>query len=126
MKSPKLNVPRLALRLAALGAEARLHILRLLLAAHPQGLVVGEIQSELRIPGSTLSHHLEKLRHVDLVTVQREHQFLRYAANAVALREILNFLYEECCTRSSAVEPQSLVQLAQPASAITPNQEMSR
>jgi DNA-binding transcriptional ArsR family regulator len=115
------DVARLALRLAALGAEPRLRIVRLLLAAHPAGLVVGDIQDALGIPGSTLSHHLEKLRHVDLVTVQREQQFLRYSANSDALREIMNFLYEECCTRSSAVEPQSLVQLGATSSGKNPD-----
>ena len=115
------DVARLAQRLAALGAEPRLRIVRLLLAAHPAGLVVGEIQNELGIPGSTLSHHLEKLRHVGLVAVLREQQFLRYSANADALREIMNFLYEECCTRSGAVAPQSLVQLIQPSSGKSPN-----
>ncbi len=90
---------------AALGAEPRLRILRLLLAAYPDGMVVGEIQSELRISPSTLSHHLEKLKNKDLVKVARESTFLRYRANAEALREILGFLYAECCTRSRAVEP---------------------
>ena len=47
---------------AALGAESRLRILRLLLSAHPDGMVVGEIQHELGIAASTLSHHLEKLK----------------------------------------------------------------
>ena len=53
---------RYADMLAALGSEARLRIVRLLLAAHPEGLVVGEIGSELGIPPSTLSHHLDKLK----------------------------------------------------------------
>ena len=53
---------RYADMLAALGSEARLRIVRLLLSAHPEGLVVGEIGAELSIPPSTLSHHLDKLR----------------------------------------------------------------
>lgn len=97
---------------AALGTEPRLHILRLLLQAHPHGLVVSEIQDELGIPGSTLSHHLDKLKSENLVTVQRERQFLRYAANAEVLRELLNFLYAECCSRSGAVSPDILIPLA--------------
>jgi len=44
---------------AALGHENRVTIIRLLLAAHPGGLVVGELQNELAIPASTLSHHLD-------------------------------------------------------------------
>ncbi len=91
-------------RFAALGHEARLRIVRLLLAAHPAGLVVGEIQRELEIPASTLSHHLDALRHQGLVLQEREGRFLRYRAGSGALREILDFLYAECCSRNDVVE----------------------
>ena len=47
---------------SAMGTEPRLRIMQLLLSAHPDGLVVGEIQEELDIPNSTLSHHLDKLK----------------------------------------------------------------
>ena len=95
----------------AMGTEPRLRIMRLLLSAHPEGLVVGEIQSELEISASTLSHHLEKLKHEDLVNVSREGTFLRYTANADALQELLSFLYAECCTRNKAVQPEKIVQI---------------
>jgi DNA-binding transcriptional ArsR family regulator len=85
--------------------------MRLLLSAHPQGMIAGELGSELDIPASTLSHHLEKLRNEDLVTVRREGTFLWYSANAEALQELLAFLYAECCTRNKAVEPQAIVQI---------------
>jgi ArsR family transcriptional regulator, arsenate/arsenite/antimonite-responsive transcriptional repressor len=94
---------------AAIGAEPRLRIMRLLLSAHPEGMVVGEIGEELAIPNSTLSHHLEKLKNEDLVTVKREGTFLRYAANAEGLQELLSFLYAECCTRNKAVEPKRVL-----------------
>ena len=96
---------------SAMGTEARLRIMQLLLTAHPEGLVVGEIQEELEIPDSTLSHHLDKLRNEDLVRVQRESTFLRYTANTIALQELLGFLYAECCTRNRAVRPQDVVQI---------------
>lgn len=105
------TVTRSAARFAALGAEPRLEILRLLLSAHPTGMVPGEIQDELGIPASTLSHHLEKLKMVGLVTVRRDRQFLWYTANTEALGELLGFLYEECCTRTRVIAPESLVQL---------------
>ena len=95
---------------SAMGTEPRLRIMQLLLSAHPEGLVVSEIQDELEIPSSTLSHHLDKLRNEDLVQVKREGTFLRYTANTEALREILQFLYAECCTRNKALKPQDLVQ----------------
>jgi ArsR family transcriptional regulator len=96
---------------SAMGTEPRLRIMRLLLSAHPEGLVVGEIQSELDIPASTLSHHLDKLRNEDLVLVRRESTFLRYTANTAALQQLLQFLYVECCTRNKAVKPQDIVSL---------------
>ncbi len=85
--------------------------MQLLLSAHPEGLVVGEIQEELEIPNSTLSHHLDKLKNEDLVKVRRESTFLRYTANTEALQELLQFLYAECCTRNKALKPQDIVQL---------------
>ena len=96
---------------AALGAEPRLRILRILLAAHPDGMVVGEIQGELEIAASTLSHHLEKLKNEDLITVRRESTFLRYAANTATLEELLGFLYAECCTRNKAIKPGKITQI---------------
>lgn len=96
---------------AALGAEPRLRILRALLAAHPDGMVVGEIQSELDVPASTLSHHLERLKNEELIGVRRESTFLRYTANTDALEELLGFLYAECCTRNKAIKPARIIQI---------------
>jgi DNA-binding transcriptional ArsR family regulator len=103
------KVARYADMFSAMGTEPRLRIMQLLLSAHPEGMVVNEIQDELNIPNSTLSHHLDKLRNEDLVLVRREGTFLRYTANTEALREILQFLYAECCTRNKAVRPQEVV-----------------
>jgi ArsR family transcriptional regulator len=101
-KAP-VDVARLAGMMAAMGTESRLRIMRLLLSAHPQGLVVGEIQDDLDINGATLSHHLEKLRHEGLVYTRREGTFLRYLVNTEALQMLLGFLYAECCGRNKAV-----------------------
>jgi len=100
---------RYADMLSAMGAEPRLRIVRLLLSAHPGGMVVGEIGSELEIPSSTLSHHLEKLKSEDLVRVRREGTYLWYSANTEALQELLGFLYAECCTRNKAIAPEKIV-----------------
>src|ERR1700681_3669266 len=98
------RVARVADMFSAMGTEPRLRIMQLLLSAHPDGLVVNEIQAELEIPSSTLSHHLDKLRNEGLINVQRESTFLRYTANTEGLRELLQFLYAECCTRNQAVK----------------------
>ena len=97
------SVTRYADMFAAMGAEPRLRIMQLLLTAHPQGLVVGDIQDELKIPASTLSHHLVKLKNEELVNVRREGTFLWYTANLEALQEVINFLYAECCTRNKGI-----------------------
>ena len=103
------QITRFADMLAAMGTEPRLRIMQLLLSAHPKGLVVGDIGAELGIPNSTLSHHLEKLRHEALVSIRRDGTFLWYSANADVLQELLGFLFAECCTRNNACEPQKIV-----------------
>lgn len=103
------KVVRFADMFSAMGTEARLRIIRLLLAAHPEGMVVGEIASELRIPASTLSHHLDKLKNENVVQSRRDGTFLHYTANTVALQELLGFLYAECCTRNKAIQPEKIM-----------------
>ena len=105
------QVAKYADMFSAMGTEPRLRIMQALLSAHPEGLVVGDIQEELEIPSSTLSHHLDKLKNEDLVRVRRESTFLRYTANVEALQELLRFLYAECCTRNRALEPEAIIQL---------------
>ena len=104
------SIAKYADMFSAMGVEPRLRIMQLLLSAHPEGLVVGEIQEELDIPNSTLSHHLDKLRNEGLVRVQRESTFLRYTADTDALQQLLGFLYAECCTRNKALKPEQILQ----------------
>ena len=112
MKRPDLSqIARYADMFSAMGTEARLRIMQLLMTAEPAGLVVGDIQSELEIPNSTLSHHLDKLKNEGLVSVKRESTFLRYTANTEALQELMQFLWSECCTRNRALRPQDIVEM---------------
>ncbi len=105
------EVTRFADMFSAMGTGPRLRIMRILLSAHPEGMVVGEIGDELGIPASTLSHHLEKLKNEDLVKVRREGTYLWYSANTAVLQQLLGFLYAECCTRNKAIEPRAIVRL---------------
>src|SRR5205823_13946309 len=111
MKSRTEDIPRYADMFAAMGTESRLRIMQLLLSAYPDGMVVGEIQAELGISASTLSHHLDKLKNEDLIRVSREGTFLRYTASADVLQELLTFLYAECCTRNKAIRPEKIVKI---------------
>src|SRR5215469_546896 len=105
------EITRFADMFTAMGTEPRLRIMRLLLSAHPDGMVVSDIGNELNIAASTLSHHLEKLKNEDLVNVRREGTYLWYSANTETLQELLGFLYAECCTRNKAIEPRAITSL---------------
>lgn len=110
-KADPKHVARYADMFSAMGTEPRLRIMQLLLSAHPEGLVVGDIQEQVDIPNSTLSHHLEKLKAENLVNVRREGTFLRYTANTEALQELLGFLHAECCTRNKALDAREVIQI---------------
>lgn len=103
---------RYAEMFTAMGTGPRLRIMRLLLSAHPEGMVASDIQSETGIPSSTLSHHLEKLRNQSLIAVRREGTYLWYSVRIESLRELLGFLYAECCTRNKVIEPEALISLS--------------
>ncbi|HEX7358990.1 MAG TPA: metalloregulator ArsR/SmtB family transcription factor [Bryobacteraceae bacterium] len=105
------EITRFADMFSAMGPGPRLRIMRLLLSAHPDGMIVSDIGTELGIPSSTLSHHLEKLKNEDLVKVRREGTYLWYSANTDVLQQLLGFLYAECCTRNKAIEPKAIVRL---------------
>ena len=105
------DVARFADMFSAMGTEPRLKIMRLLLSAHPDGMVASDISTELDIPPSTLSHHLDKLKNEGLVNVRRDSKYLWYTASTDGLRELLGFLYAECCTRNKAIEPWSIAQI---------------
>ena len=112
---PKKATPEQILRyadmFAAMGTDSRLRIVQLLLSAHPDGMVAGEIQTELGLSASNLSHHLDKLKNEDLIQVVREGTFLRYRASTEALEDLLNFLYSECCTRNRAIDPAKIARI---------------
>ncbi|MEO8592774.1 MAG: metalloregulator ArsR/SmtB family transcription factor [Candidatus Solibacter sp.] len=112
MKKKVEQVARYADMFAAMGTESRLRIMQLLLSAHPDGMFVGEIQDELELSASNLSHHLDKLKNEGLVKVAREGTFLRCTADTAALQQLLGFLYAECCTRSSAVKPEAIINIS--------------
>ncbi len=110
LKAEDVDIGRYAEMLSALGTQPRLRIMRLLLSQHPDGMIAGDIQAELGIPASTLSHHLEKLKVAGLAKVRREHCCLWYSANAEALLGLLSFFYSECCSKSRAVDAVKLFQ----------------
>lgn len=106
--SPHRSVEEIAATFAALGQPSRLNIVRLLLSAYPKGLPAGEIQRELGIAAPTLSHHLDKLRQVGIVQAEKDRQWIWYSVRSNTLKYLIDFLFEECCTRNCVVNPETL------------------
>jgi DNA-binding transcriptional ArsR family regulator len=69
-----------------------------LVKAGHKGLSVGELQEELSIPGSTLSHHISGLVSAGLVSQKREGRVLHCIPTYDTLDNVLHFLQEECCS----------------------------
>jgi ArsR family transcriptional regulator, arsenate/arsenite/antimonite-responsive transcriptional repressor len=93
-----------AFRLEALGNPTRLRIYRMLVRAGEPGLPVGHLQRRLKIPASTLSHHLRALIHVGLVTQERVSTTLLCRTNFPLMRDLVDFLVAECCA-DACTEP---------------------
>ncbi len=87
-----------AKRLAELGNTTRLSIFRYLVKVGNDGVPVGQIQKELQIPGSTLSHHINRLVSVGLIRQIRESRTLYCVPQYEMLTELIDFLQAECCT----------------------------
>lgn len=98
------SIDHIAAAFAALGQSSRLKIVRLLLSAYPKGLPAGEIQKELGVAAPTLSHHLDKLRQVGIVTAEKDRQWIWYRVQSQALKHLIDFLFEECCTRNQVID----------------------
>ncbi|WP_421868855.1 ArsR/SmtB family transcription factor [Motiliproteus sp.] len=92
-----MEIETAAKRLAELGHKTRLEIFRYLIRGGHQGVPVGEIQAALGVPGSTLSHHLNRLMSVGLVAQRREGRTLYCTSQYQELDELLAFLKDECC-----------------------------
>ena len=83
--------------LEALGSPHRLGIYRLLVQSGPDGMSVGEIQSHIDMPASTLSHHIAKLIKHGLISQERSSRNLLCCCNYGKMDELLHFLSENCC-----------------------------
>jgi ArsR family transcriptional regulator, arsenate/arsenite/antimonite-responsive transcriptional repressor len=84
-------------QLSALGQSGRLEIFRLLVRAGPQGSCVEEIKRRVRMPGSTLSHHLDALTRCGLLSAHRSGRFIYYAVNWPKAGKLIRFITEDCC-----------------------------
>ncbi len=95
---PQMNEKTAAKCLSELGSPTRLAVYRLLVRAGPEGMVVGDLQRHLKVPGSTLSHHIARLTWAGLVEQRRQGRQLHCICSHDVMGDLLAFLTEECCT----------------------------
>jgi len=87
--------------LSKMGNPTRLKIVRLLIRAGNSGLAVGEIQSKLKIPGSTLTHHIANLESAGVIRKNRQQTTLLCNVDFGLLNKLVNYLADECCAGSN-------------------------
>ena len=83
--------------LAALAQEHRLKVFRLLVRQAPQGLPAGQIAAQVGVPASTMSAHLAQLERAGLLRSWREQRHILYAVETEGMRQLVQFLTEDCC-----------------------------
>jgi DNA-binding transcriptional ArsR family regulator len=93
----KVVVNRYVEQFSALGQKDRLEIFRLLVRAGPQGNCVEQIKRRIKMPGSTLSHHLDALTRCGLLAAQRSGRFIYYSIDWAKTAKLIRFMTEDCC-----------------------------
>jgi ArsR family transcriptional regulator, arsenate/arsenite/antimonite-responsive transcriptional repressor len=91
--------------LGALAQDTRLKLFRLLVQRGADGLAAGVIAERLDVPPSSLTFHLQQLRHAGLVTQRRVGRQIYYAAEFGAMNALLAYLTENCCGRGAVAAP---------------------
>ena len=91
-----------ALILSKIGNPTRLKIVRLLVRAGDQGMPVGAIQKKLKIPGSTLTHHITHLKNAGLIQQERQQATLFCKIQYDRLNQLVDYLTDECCIDDSS------------------------
>lgn len=98
-----MDAPQAIAALGALAHEHRLAAFRMLVVAGPAGLAAGTIAEQLGVPPSSLTFHLQQLRHAGLVTQRRVSRQIIYAADFAVMNALLGYLGENCCGRGMAL-----------------------
>ena len=94
----EIDLSEAATTFAALGSEHRLHVLRTLVRAGPDGLAIGELGARSGITGSTLTHHMKLLSAAGLVDQIKDGRRIICIAAAFERMQVMSqFLLKECC-----------------------------
>ena len=82
---------------AALSQATRLEAFRLIVSHEPGGLPAGEVARLLKVPQNTMSTHLAILARAGLIAAERQSRTVIYRPVMERVREIANFLVQDCC-----------------------------
>lgn len=82
---------------SALAHEARLDLIRLLVAEGAEGMSAGEIARRLGLSSSRLSFHLSAMEQAGLLTSRRVARNVFYAVDAAGLGGVIGWLLNDCC-----------------------------
>jgi ArsR family transcriptional regulator len=75
----------------ALNDPTRREILQLL---QERDMTAGEIVEQFNISGPSISHHLDLLKQANLVTSEKEGQYVYYSLNTTVVDEILKWFMQ--------------------------------
>lgn len=109
-----INLDRYANIFKALSNPHRLQIFNILTGCCEPGTLcstdeamsccVGELDSQLNIASSTLSHHLKELNHAGLIEMQRDGKQVLCSINPSTLAEIIELFSSASSTPSNTIE----------------------
>lgn len=102
-----MNSDQAAAGFAAIGAGARLQVLRLLVRAGDAGLTVGDLQGRSGIAASTLAHHLKVLSEAGVIAQERQGRSTLCRANYTTLEALAGFILSECCADADLTQEQN-------------------
>ncbi|MBQ1947180.1 MAG: winged helix-turn-helix transcriptional regulator [Clostridia bacterium] len=77
--------------LKAIADPVRRDILSLLRSGRKSA---GEISEHFCLTGATVSYHLSKLKAADLITEEKQKNFIFYAINTSVFEEVLTWIYD--------------------------------
>jgi DNA-binding transcriptional ArsR family regulator len=97
MNPPDRTLPQITKQLKALAHQGRLAVLRAVVQGPMEGTPAGQIQAQLGMAASTLSHHLADLTEAGLLTAARQGTTIRYAARFDQLKALTEYLWQDCC-----------------------------
>ena len=81
----------------AVGSKSRLVVLTELVKVGSKGLTIGEIQKLVKIPLSTLAHHLDHLKKANLINQEQKGRSILNFAEFKHIQQLANYLLKECC-----------------------------